>query len=85
MIWTKVWCVGLFCAIATFAVGMHNIDNAWNGTRMHASGDCAMTVCMTLEEVYMLGVFMAFMGCFMIFMLALFFPRRRNDMVDEWA
>jgi hypothetical protein len=75
----RVWIVGLFLAFLVFFMGFHSIDNAWNMRYVEdATGidhvDCGMTKCFETNELYMNGLMEILLGCFAIFIMALFFP-----------
>jgi hypothetical protein len=79
----KLWLAGLFMFIAFFLIGLHNIDNAWNMKAVEMQGgtwkDCALIGCFEANKLYMFGVGMTFFGCYLIFMMALFFPYVRKS------
>lgn len=86
----KVWLAGMFVASLVFFIGFHSIDNAWNMRYVEdATGisheDCGMTKCFGANELYMNGLMEIVLGCFALFIMALFFPYGREGRSDERA
>jgi len=50
----------LVCVVTLFLIGVHNIDNAWNGLRLGENFvDCGFSgECFTLSQLYNIGLFL---------------------------